>query len=150
MYCSPTRRSFLSGRFPVHITGDQAPICSNYLPLNLTLLPAKLKEAESLGDSTKTELQEEIKQLKEAKENKTQEASQLQASLKQKESELEAKQGENQKLTEDLGQSKSVVEAKEAQIQTMEALCMQICTPHSEQPCTGKLIKYAKLTPACC
>ena len=46
MYCSPTRRSFLSGRFPNHITGDQAPICSNYLPLNLTLLPAKLKEAE--------------------------------------------------------------------------------------------------------
>eukprot|EP00935_MAST-01C_sp_MAST-1C-sp1_P000143 g143.t1 len=45
MYCSPTRRSFLSGRFPVHITGQQAGICTSYLPLNFTLLPAKLKEA---------------------------------------------------------------------------------------------------------
>ena len=39
------RRSFLSGRFPVHITGMQAPQCSNYLPLKFTLLPAKLKQA---------------------------------------------------------------------------------------------------------
>ena len=30
-YCSPTRRSILSGRFPVHIWGIQAPVCSNYL-----------------------------------------------------------------------------------------------------------------------
>eukprot|EP01046_Picozoa_sp_COSAG06_P077568 COSAG06_NODE_25320_length_639_cov_140.657407_1_plen_104_part_10 len=26
-YCSPTRRSFLSGRFPVHLSGAQAPVC---------------------------------------------------------------------------------------------------------------------------
>jgi hypothetical protein len=44
-YCSPTRRSILSGRFPVHIWGTQAPVCSNYLPLQFTLLPAKLKRA---------------------------------------------------------------------------------------------------------
>lgn len=45
MYCSPTRRSFLSGRFPAHITGQQPGICSNLLPLNFTLLPGKLKLA---------------------------------------------------------------------------------------------------------
>jgi arylsulfatase A-like enzyme len=46
MYCSPTRRSFLSGRFPAHITGQQpAGTCSNLLPLNFTLLPGKLKQA---------------------------------------------------------------------------------------------------------
>ena len=66
MYCSPTRRSILSGRFPVHITGVQAPVCSNYLceaptayplptltltltgcsrPLEFTLLSGKLKQA---------------------------------------------------------------------------------------------------------
>jgi len=44
-YCSPTRRSILSGRFPVHIWGDQAPVCSNYLPLQFTILPQKLKAA---------------------------------------------------------------------------------------------------------
>eukprot|EP01046_Picozoa_sp_COSAG06_P005484 COSAG06_NODE_245_length_19176_cov_167.625151_18_plen_134_part_00 len=72
-YCSPTRRSsastpllfrqrpaglaagcrlsrplivpaVLSGRFPVHITGTQAPVCSNYLPLQFSILPKKLKE----------------------------------------------------------------------------------------------------------
>ena len=43
--CSPTRRSILSGRFPAHISGGQAPTCSNYLPLQFTLLPAKLKQA---------------------------------------------------------------------------------------------------------
>ena len=30
-YCSPTRRSFLSGRLPVHITGIQAGMCTNYV-----------------------------------------------------------------------------------------------------------------------
>ena len=30
-WCSPTRRSILSGRFPVSISGQQAPTCSNYL-----------------------------------------------------------------------------------------------------------------------
>ena len=68
-FCSPTRRSILSGRFPVHIFGEQAPVCSNYLrapprppapfpparvigfrvgmsaALQFTLLPAKLKQA---------------------------------------------------------------------------------------------------------
>eukprot|EP01045_Picozoa_sp_COSAG04_P038831 COSAG04_NODE_10592_length_766_cov_0.535232_2_plen_111_part_01 len=47
-YCSPTRRSFLSGRFPTHINpggNGQAPICSDYLPLRTTLLSEKLKSA---------------------------------------------------------------------------------------------------------
>ena len=44
-YCSPSRRSLLSGRFPVHISGQQAPVCSNYLPLQMSLLPTKLKQA---------------------------------------------------------------------------------------------------------
>ena len=43
--CSPSRRSLLSGRFPVHISGLQAPVCSNFLPLQMTLLPAKLRQA---------------------------------------------------------------------------------------------------------
>eukprot|EP01047_Picozoa_sp_COSAG01_P060531 COSAG01_NODE_7430_length_3213_cov_2.737636_2_plen_298_part_00 len=44
-YCSPSRRSFLSGRFPIHISGAQAPVCSDYLPLNFTLLSQKLQRA---------------------------------------------------------------------------------------------------------
>eukprot|EP00038_Savillea_parva_P011469 m.197762 g.197762 ORF g.197762 m.197762 type:complete len:512 (+) comp20214_c0_seq1:161-1696(+) len=44
-YCSPTRRSFLSGRFPIHITGTQSDICDNCLPLNFTLLSQKLASA---------------------------------------------------------------------------------------------------------
>jgi len=44
-WCSPSRRSFLSGRFPVHISGEQASTCSNYLPTNFTLLSGKLKQA---------------------------------------------------------------------------------------------------------
>ena len=47
-YCSPTRRSFLSGRLPVRITTVQpggGNLCSDFLPLSLTLLPAKLKTA---------------------------------------------------------------------------------------------------------
>jgi hypothetical protein len=51
MYCSPTRRSILSGRLPVHITGVQADSCTNYLPLQMTLLPAKLKQAGCAFDS---------------------------------------------------------------------------------------------------
>ena len=43
--CSPSRRSLLSGRFPVHINGHQAPDCSNFLPLEMTLLSGKLKSA---------------------------------------------------------------------------------------------------------
>lgn len=45
MYCSPTRRALLSGRLPLHINVNQAPPCSNYLPLQLTLLSEKLKRA---------------------------------------------------------------------------------------------------------
>ena len=44
-YCSPTRRSFLSGRFPAHIGNGQADICSNIFSLNFTLLSEKLKQA---------------------------------------------------------------------------------------------------------
>eukprot|EP01079_Euglenida_sp_SAG-EU17-18_P012162 gene12162-2218_t len=32
-WCSPTRRSFLTGRYPSSITGGQAPTCSNLSPL---------------------------------------------------------------------------------------------------------------------
>ena len=45
MLCSPSRRSFLSGRYPVHISGQQADTCSDYLPLNFTLLSHKMKAA---------------------------------------------------------------------------------------------------------
>ena len=43
--CSPTRRMMLSSRFAVHITGSQAKVCSDYLPLNFTLLSGKMKQA---------------------------------------------------------------------------------------------------------
>jgi arylsulfatase A-like enzyme len=43
MYCSPTRRGFLAGRFPVHMSGIQAAPCDN--TLQLTILPQKLKNA---------------------------------------------------------------------------------------------------------
>ena len=45
-YCSPTRRSLLSGRFPNHISTaqpDGTNLCSDFLPLNLTTLAEKLK-----------------------------------------------------------------------------------------------------------
>ena len=45
MLCSPSRRSFLSGRYPVSISGQQADTCSDYLPLNFTLLSHKMKAA---------------------------------------------------------------------------------------------------------
>ena len=45
LYCSPSRRSFLSGRFPVHIGGNQAGVCSNSLPLGAKLISDKLKGA---------------------------------------------------------------------------------------------------------
>ena len=44
-YCSPTRRSMLSGRIPNHITSvqpDGANLCSDFLPLAATLLSEKL------------------------------------------------------------------------------------------------------------
>ena len=45
MWCSPTRRSFLSGRLPVHIGPGNPQACSNVLPLNFQLLPEKLAAA---------------------------------------------------------------------------------------------------------
>ncbi len=42
LWCSPTRRSFLTGRYPVHVTGTQAPTCSNLTPLQFTILSEKL------------------------------------------------------------------------------------------------------------
>jgi arylsulfatase A-like enzyme len=47
-YCSPTRRSFLTGRFPNHVnTGqpDGSNLCSNFLPLNFSILTEKLVDA---------------------------------------------------------------------------------------------------------
>lgn len=45
MYCSPTRRSFLAGRFATRINPLQANTCDNFLPLQFTLLPQKLERA---------------------------------------------------------------------------------------------------------
>ena len=42
-YCSPTRRSFLTGRYPAHISGVQADVCDNWTPLNMSLLSNKLQ-----------------------------------------------------------------------------------------------------------
>ena len=44
-YCSPSRRSFLSGRFPTSITSvqpDGANLCSDFLPLATTTIAEKL------------------------------------------------------------------------------------------------------------
>ena len=54
LWCSPTRRSFMTGRFPVHITGSQAPTCSNFSPLQFAYLPAKLKLAGYVRTTTTT------------------------------------------------------------------------------------------------
>ena len=54
MRCSPTRRAILSGRFPNHLNpyeawaggpNGQAPVCSNYLPIEATLISEKLRSA---------------------------------------------------------------------------------------------------------
>ena len=45
VFCSPSRRSFVTGRFPVHIVGVQADICSDWTPLGMTLLAGKLARA---------------------------------------------------------------------------------------------------------
>ena len=39
-------RSFLTGRYPVHISGEQAPLCSNLMPLQYRLLSEKLAVAD--------------------------------------------------------------------------------------------------------
>ena len=44
-WCSPSRRSFLTGRFPVSLTGEQAATASNLTPLQFTLLSEKLQAA---------------------------------------------------------------------------------------------------------
>lgn len=47
-YCSPTRRAFLSGRFPNQITTvqpDGSNMCSDFLPLAVDILPQKLSTA---------------------------------------------------------------------------------------------------------
>ena len=46
MWCSPTRRSFLTGRYPVHITGVQAGTNTNLTPLQFTLVSEKLAAAD--------------------------------------------------------------------------------------------------------
>ena len=45
LWCSPTRRAFLTGRYPAHITGTQAGTCSNLTPLQFTVLSEKLNRA---------------------------------------------------------------------------------------------------------
>ena len=43
--CSPTRRSILSGRFPVTLGAGQAGVCDDLLPLPFTLLSEKLNRS---------------------------------------------------------------------------------------------------------
>jgi len=43
--CSPTRRSILSGRFPVTLGAGQASVCSDFLPLPFTLVSEKLNQS---------------------------------------------------------------------------------------------------------
>ena len=48
-YCSPTRRSLLTGRFPNHLTTvqpDGKNLCSDFLPLNATIISEKLALAQ--------------------------------------------------------------------------------------------------------
>ena len=53
MYCSPTRRSMLSGRFPTSINANQAGPCSNYLPRQMTWISDKLKQSTDVhGNAT--------------------------------------------------------------------------------------------------
>ena len=51
-YCSPTRRSFLSGRFPNSITSvqpDGPNLCSDFLPLACHIMSEKLASVGYLG-----------------------------------------------------------------------------------------------------
>eukprot|EP01046_Picozoa_sp_COSAG06_P003669 COSAG06_NODE_146_length_22145_cov_11.714733_17_plen_131_part_00 len=45
MWCSPTRRSFITGRYLVHITGEQAATNTNLTPLQFSILSEKLRAA---------------------------------------------------------------------------------------------------------
>ena len=45
MWCSPSRRSFITGRYIVHITGQQAGTDTNLTPLQFTILSEKLAAA---------------------------------------------------------------------------------------------------------
>ena len=45
MWCSPTRRSFITGRYLTSITGEQAGTHTNLTPLQFSILPEKLKAA---------------------------------------------------------------------------------------------------------
>jgi len=48
-FCSPTRRSFLTGRFPNHLATVQPSgkhLCSDFTPLNATILSEKLAHAQ--------------------------------------------------------------------------------------------------------
>eukprot|EP00037_Helgoeca_nana_P010113 m.88875 g.88875 ORF g.88875 m.88875 type:complete len:637 (-) comp20024_c0_seq1:254-2164(-) len=42
MWCSPTRRSFITGRYPVSVSGVQAGTSTNLTPLQFTLLSEKM------------------------------------------------------------------------------------------------------------
>lgn len=46
-YCSPSRSSLLSGRLPMHVSEDNGNACleQGAVPLNMTMLPAKLAKA---------------------------------------------------------------------------------------------------------
>ena len=44
-YCSPTRSSLMTGRYPMHVTEDNAFPCTvvGAVPTEMTMIPAKLK-----------------------------------------------------------------------------------------------------------
>lgn len=46
-FCSPSRASLMSGRYPIHVQERMGPYWTTFTgpPTNMTLLPAKLREA---------------------------------------------------------------------------------------------------------
>ena len=46
-FCSPSRASLMSGRYPIHVQERMGPYWTTYTgpPTNMTLLPAKLRQA---------------------------------------------------------------------------------------------------------